>query len=150
MTSLRGLLVASLVLLAVAPAARGADAEVLEAVSRFGDAYRDADVEFLSGMLVDDYVHTNSSSPPIGRDGWLEWVASRRDLIEQGSLRIVEYENSDLMVVTRGEMAIVTGMNRTVSENDGVRKESVLRFTQVWVRSEGVWKRAAFQDCRSD
>jgi len=132
-------------LLAVTAAAED---DVLAAVERFGQAYRSADVDVLKEMLTADYVHTNSASAPIGRDAWLSWVASRRTAIEEGRLRVVDYVNSDLDVVRHGEMAIVTGRNRTVSEEDGERRVSTLRFTMVWVKAEAGWKRAAFQDCR--
>ena len=93
-------------------------------------------------------MHTNSSSTPIGRDAWLAWVSTRREAIEQGRLKVLEYENTDLDIVRHGEVAIVTGRNRTVADQDGTRRSTTLRFTMVWVKTDSGWKRAAFQDCR--
>jgi len=124
------------------------DREILEVVEKIGQAYRDANVEALERLVTDDYVHTNSTFAAIGRDAWLGWVVSRRQALEAGTLRVVEYENDDLKVVRRGETAIVTGLNRTIAEADGERTVSRVRFTMVFVRVDGVWKRAAFQDCR--
>jgi uncharacterized protein (TIGR02246 family) len=125
-----------------------ADDDLLAAVERFGDAYRDGEVEVLAGMLTEDYVHTNSSSTPIGREKWLAWVSTRRTALDEGRLRVLEYENTDIRVVRHGDAAVVTGRNRTVSEESGATKTSSLRFTMVWVKTESGWKRAAFQDCR--
>lgn len=135
-------------LLAVAWPLFASEGEVRQAVATFGKAYRAADVETLAGMLTDDYVHTNSSSAPIEREAWLGWVASRRAAIDAGTLSVVEYENADLEVVVHGDAAVVTGTNRTVSIENGERRESKLRFTMLWVKAGGEWKRAAFQDCR--
>ncbi len=125
-----------------------ASEDVLAAVAKLGDAYRDADVVTLSGMVTDDYIHTNSSSPPIDRDAWLGWVASRRAALDDGTLRVVEYEMTDLRVVRHGDAAIVTGLNRTVAEEKGKTRASKVRFTMLWVKTDAGWKRAAFQDCR--
>lgn len=125
-----------------------ADEDILDVVRQIGHAYRDADVETLDRLVTESYVHTNSSSPPIGKDAWLRWVESRRQALDEGRLRVLEYETDELQVVRHGDAAIVTGRNRAVAEEDGARKESAIRFTMVFVREGGAWKRAAFQDCR--
>ena len=121
---------------------------VLEAVQRLGTAYRDGDVETLESLITDQYVHTNSSSKPIDREAWLGWVANRAKAIDEGRLRVLEYDTSGVTVLRHGDTAIVTGLNRTVREHDGRREESAVRFTMVWVKTDEGWKRAAFQDCR--
>ena len=125
-----------------------ADDAVVEAVQRLGAAYRDADVATLESLITDNYAHTNSSSKPIDREAWLGWVASRGRAIEEGRLRVLEYDTSELAVVRHGDTAIVTGLNRIVRERDGRRAESAVRFTMVWIKTDQGWKRAAFQDCR--
>ncbi|MFW6085172.1 MAG: nuclear transport factor 2 family protein [Gemmatimonadota bacterium] len=121
--------------------------EVRAAVERFGQAYRDADVGTLRGMLSPDYVHVNGGSGSrIDRDQWLSWVASQKRLLDEGELRIESYEVTDTRIQLHGNTAVVTG---TVS-SEGVRSGEPfrvnVRFTNVWVDEDGTWRRAAFHD----
>jgi ketosteroid isomerase-like protein len=123
------------------------EADVLAAVERLGQAYRAADMQTLGGLLTDDYVHTNGGSGSrLNRDQWLSWVGSQRELLDSGELRIDTYEVSDTRVELYGNVAVVTGIVRS----SGVRNNEPfgvhVRFTNVWVKRDGVWRRAAFHD----
>jgi len=123
--------------------------ELRLAVSDFGRAFASADVSALQLLLTEDYTHVNGSSGNvITRDQWLGWVASRRAELDAGTLVIETYTVEDLRVQLYGETAVVSGIVRSRGLNGGTPFDSNIRFTNVWVLEEGVWRRAAFHDSR--
>lgn len=121
--------------------------DVRAAVRRFGEAYVEADVAILESLLTHDYLHVNGNSGNVlTREEWLDWIASRREEIENGSLVVTKYVVDDVRVEIYGTAAVVTG---TVDAS-GIRNEerfaSRVRFTNLWVRSNRIWRRAAFHD----
>jgi ketosteroid isomerase-like protein len=133
---------------AQADAGAGADAEreVREAVERFGRAFADADASALDPMLTKDYVHTNWDGAVLGKSGWLDYVRSRRAQLDSGTLRIDAHTTDDLKVRLYGDVAVVTGRNTTRGKRGGDAFETRIRFTHVWVKQDGSWRRAAFHD----
>jgi ketosteroid isomerase-like protein len=123
------------------------DERLMEAVRQFGRAYRAADVATLRSLLVPEYVHVNGASGSrMGRDEWLSWVASQRRLMDDGKLRIESYEISDVQTQHYGNTAIVTGTVRSEGIRNGEPFRVHVRVTNVWIDSEGHWRRAAFHD----
>lgn len=121
--------------------------EVRAAVERFGQAYRDADVDTLKALLTRDYVHVNGNSGSrIDREQWLAWVASQRDLLDEGELLVEAYQVYDVQVDLYGSTAIVTGSVRSNGIRSGEAFSVNVRFTNVWIKQDGVWRRAAFHD----
>ena len=123
------------------------EAAVRAAVDAFGEAFVAADTERLDAMLVGDYVHVNGGSGNlVDRASWLSWVASRKGELESGRLVVDTYAVEDVAVVIHGHTAIVTGIVRSTTTRDGESRTSNLRFTNVWLEQDGVWRRAAFHD----
>jgi ketosteroid isomerase-like protein len=123
------------------------ETEVRAAVSDFGQAYIEADVPILRSSLTDNYMHVNGSSGKVlGRDEWLKWVESRRTDLENGTLVISDYRIEDVKVVLYGETAVVTGSVFSSESRDGNPVTTQIRFTNVWILHEGIWRRAAFHD----
>jgi tetratricopeptide (TPR) repeat protein len=122
--------------------------KVRSAVSSFGRAYQAADVVALQALLTKDYVHVNGNSGSVlNRDEWLSWVKSRREELDSGDLIIGAYEIENLSVEFYGDAAMV----RSTVVSTGQRKKgkpfaSRIRVTNVWVESDGAWRRAAFYD----
>lgn len=148
------LLLSLLTLLALGGPVRADDREGVEEIetrfATFSDAFREADAATLGSLLAPGYVHTNGGSAPLDRERWLGYVASRREELASGELRLSRYENRDVRIVRHGDAAIVTGVNVSEGVRHGVPFSRRLRFTQVWVQREGVWLRAAFQDAEAD
>jgi ketosteroid isomerase-like protein len=116
-------------------------AEVRAAVAKFAEAFRDGDVKVLESMLTPDYRHTNGGTGSIlGRDEWLSYVRTR------GPVTFTRYENEDLKIDLRGEVAVVTGVNRSAGTRGGGGFDMALRFTQTWVQTADGWRRASFHD----
>ncbi len=126
--------------------AADAEREVREAVERFGRAFAEADAPALDILLTEDYVHTNWNGAVLGKSAWLDYVRSRRVELESGALRIDAHTTDDLKVRLHGGVAVVTGGNTTRGERAGQAFETRIRFTHVWVKENGSWRRAAFHD----
>ena len=132
--------------------AKGADKpnlqqEVKSAFSEFSRAFQAADVTILKTMLAEDYIHVNGGSGNvINQEQWLKWLASRRAEMDAGEFLFESYKVEDLQVQLFGETAIVIGITRA----NGIRKGSpftlALKFTNVWIKKNGKWRRAAFHD----
>lgn len=113
---------------------------------KFNDAFVAADTALLGSLLTADYVHTNGSSAPVGRQPWLSYVASRKTALENGTLQIIDYQTSDLEISWLENAAIVNAKVTVEQVQNGQRQKSIFRVTHVWKDEYGVWKRAAFHD----
>ncbi|MCG3154377.1 MAG: hypothetical protein DKINENOH_00971 [bacterium] len=120
--------------------------EVHDAFSRFADAYVKADTAVLTSLLADDYVHTNADGGVLDKTRWLAFAQTRHEDLQSGKARIDTYRNDDLRIRVYGNTAVVTGRNTTIGVRDGKAWKMNLRFTNVWVKREGRWQRAAFHD----
>ena len=120
---------------------------VRDAVSAFAVAYAAADVVALEAMLTEDYVHVNGrTGNVIGREAWLEWVASRRVAIDRGGVVITWYLVDEVNVVVQTDAAVVTGVVHSRGKKGGRPFASHIRFTNTWIAEGGVWRRASFHD----
>jgi len=124
------------------------ESEVLTRVDLFGRSFVTADVNALDALLSRDYIHTNTDGSVIEREAWLAWVAEQKPKLDEGTLSYERYENSELRVRVQGDVAWVTGRHDSSGRRDGAAFTTSLRFTQVWVREDGVWRRALFHDSR--
>jgi ketosteroid isomerase-like protein len=120
--------------------------EIENAVGRFSKAFVEADVSILNTLLSEDYIHTNSTGSALNKQQWLEYIKTRRADLEAGRLEIESYENKDLRIRVYGESAIVTGANVAKGKREGKPFVTQLRFTHLWIKQSGQWKRAAFHD----
>jgi len=121
--------------------------EVRSAVSDFGRAFVEADVAYLRSHLTEGYVHVNGGSGKVlNRSEWLDWLDTRRAGLASGELVISEYSIGDMVVKLYGETAVVTGVVESRGIHKGKPFTSRIRFTNVWLRLEGEWLRAAFHD----
>ncbi len=116
------------------------------AVQAFSDAYAAADVDRVSSLVADPYVHTNGSSAPIDRAAYMNWNQFRHDKFKSGTWRMDGYDVSDLDIIRFNAMAIVTATVSANGQRDGESWTSHVRTTSVWIDDGGMWKRAAFHD----
>ena len=117
------------------------------AVDAFSAAFVRADVAALDTLLADDYLHTNGGTGRVlDKARWLEYIRARRAELQGGQLRVSRHESSAVTIRWHGDAAVVA--SRVVSEGsrDGQPFATRLQVTQVWVRSGGQWRRAAFHD----
>jgi ketosteroid isomerase-like protein len=141
------LLVLLLLLLPLLPgtlsAAETADPrqEVLAADARRFAAMVQGDLAALENLLTEDLTYTHSSGKVETRTEILESLRS-------GRLRYLAAEPSESAVRLHGETAIVTGRADLRVSAQGGELTLPVRFTEVWVKSSGVWKLAAWQSTR--
>ena len=116
-------------------------AELERTIRRFGEAWACGDVAVLDELLSPTYTHIDAYGDFHDRTSWLAYAAGRAGRTTRIALR-------DLATRLIGEVAVVTGVNKIEAIGDpqaGARQDLVLRFTQVWVRRDGRWRREAFQ-----
>ncbi len=145
----RWILVLALVLTAAVAAsgrvaARDEDERaVLAAEQRRFEALLGGDVAVLRALMRDDCTYTHSTGVLQDRDAYLAPLAAR-------TTRYVEASGSELRVRVFGDTAIVNGratLNARVDGDPNLRTNS-LRYTNVWIRSSGVWQLAAWHSSR--
>ena len=122
--------------------------QVLLALEKFSQAYREADVETLADLLTGKYIHSNSGGPVIRKEGWLNWVASRKKSIDRQELIYSDYFNENLTIETYGDAAVVHGINISKGTENGNYFHKKIAFTHTWTRIDGQWKRASFHDSK--
>ena len=123
------------------------EAEVRAAVNAFGRAFVEADVPTLESFLSENYVHVNGGSGNVlNRDDWLKWMKSRRSEIEKGELVVDDYRIEDVRIALDGDTATVIGTVFSSVSRNGNSKTSKIRFSNIWLYREGVWRRAVFHD----
>jgi hypothetical protein len=143
-TSLFMAALAALALLGAAGSAQGAgdvQKEILDREARRIAAMVQADVKTLGEILRDDLTYIHSSGP-------LEGKAAILDEISTGKLRYESIEPSEVVVRPYGETAVATGRALLKVNALGRALAFSVRFTEVWVRTGGVWQLAAWQSTR--
>jgi ketosteroid isomerase-like protein len=115
--------------------------EILAQDSRRIEAMVAADVKTLGEILRDDLTYIHSS-------GQLETKAQVIDEIATGKLKYRAIVPSEHTVRVLGDAALVTGRAQIKATSGGKPLGFWVRFTEVWVRSEGIWRLAAWQSTR--
>ncbi|MEO1263760.1 MAG: nuclear transport factor 2 family protein [Bacteroidota bacterium] len=122
--------------------------EVLQALEKFSQAYREADTKTLADLLTEKYVHSNSGGAIIRKKSWLNWVASRKKLIDHKNLIYTDYFNEDVVVEIYGDAAVVHGINISEGTERGNPFYKKIAFTHTWIKENDQWKRASFHDSK--
>ena len=117
------------------------------ALNAFSAAFVRADEKALDTLLADDYVHTNGGTGSVlDKARWLEYIRTRRAEVASRRLRVDRYESTDVTIRWHGDAAVVSSQVESEGSRDGQPFATRLQVTQVWVRSGGQWRRAAFHD----
>ena len=114
--------------------------EILEMERETMAAIERKDREALGRVLADDFVYRNPAGEELGREAFLNNIASI-------PFEILSVRGENLKVGVFGETAVLTGVQvATVRTEDG--KEEVGRgaFTDVFVKREGRWLMALAYD----
>lgn len=121
-------------------------AELAQAIEKFNQAFMQADIKVLDTLLTEEYLHTNSGSKAFNKASWLNWIKGRQASVKAGTLKYDSYRTEDLEMVFYQDAAVVTGRN-IAQGKDADKPFSVdIRFTHLWVKQDGHWKRASFHD----
>ena len=109
--------------------------EVLRLEREMMDAIRDKNAKALEPILFDDFVY-RSPEGEVGRADFLKNITAIPG-------RILSVEGKDLRVRLFGETAVLTGVQLSVVRtDDGKELESLVAFTDVFVRRDRRWRLA--------
>jgi len=122
--------------------------ELKEAINVFNQAFAEADTSLLRYMLTDDYQHSNSYYEAIGKETWLEYVGQRKADLDSGEMELLDYGMDQEQIQLIGNTGILSGRISVKSRLATDTMSATYRITNVWVKEDGKWKRAAFHDGR--
>jgi ketosteroid isomerase-like protein len=109
--------------------------EILRLEREMMHAIRDKDAKALEPILFDDFVY-RSPEGEVGRADFLKNITAIPG-------RILSIEGKDLRVRLFGEMAVLTGVQLSVVRtDDGKELESIVAFTDIFVRRNRRWRLA--------
>jgi hypothetical protein len=126
--------------------AQESNAKQLDGLAReFGEAWLNADFAKLDHMLAHEYQHTDVTGKVFTREDWLsDAVDALRWLRPQDTNGKPSIGFEDMAVTFTGDSAVITGRQIIHSANT-VTKPMNIRFTQIWIKEDGTWKRRFFQ-----
>jgi uncharacterized protein (TIGR02246 family) len=100
-----------------------------------------ADVAALDRILAPDLTYTHSSSK-------LETKQEFIEAIKTGASKYKVIEPEDIRVRVYGSTAVLTGRCRFEVTSGGQELKPRVRFTDVYVKSDGAWRMVAWQSTR--
>ncbi|WP_425389495.1 nuclear transport factor 2 family protein [Ekhidna sp.] len=115
-------------------------------LEEFNQAYKAGDVEKLSSMIAENYVHTNSSWKSFDKETWLGYMNNRSTKINEGALIVESYEMDELSIEMHKDVAITTARISTVGVDNGEQFDKKFRVSNVWIYDGSRWLRAGFHD----
>ena len=122
--------------------------KLMTRVVEFNMAFEAGEIEKLQTMITNNYVHTNGNSKSIHKEDWLAYLKQRKKQLSSGRLTVKNYEMHDTEIEMHKQTAIVTAKVSFTTITPNEQKESEFRVTNLWVKEEGIWKRAGFHDTR--
>lgn len=126
--------------------AQETDLRTVDQLSRqFGQAWLLGDTQTLDHLLAREYTHTDVTGKVLHRAEWLADAANVQKWLRAPSgprSPSIDFLNVELKLV--GTVIVITGENVIRSANPD-NPSIKLRFTQVWVKEKGEWKRQFFQ-----
>ena len=117
-----------------------------EKLDEFNTAFKYCDIDKLTSLTTENYLHTNGSSRPINKAIWLDYLNNRKKEIESGELKISRYEMQDTQIEIYNNIGIITAKIIVESIQSGVNRLNEYRVTNIWIKEDGIWKRAGFHD----
>jgi ketosteroid isomerase-like protein len=125
-----------------------AESEVQQAIDKYYQAFYAGDVETVKRMTRDDYLQTDVYGNVQDKATWIaEYYIPLAERIKAGGLKLDAPKPSDLQMRRYGNVAVVIGRTTLKSSVvSGQAKPRDLRFTQVWVKSNGEWQRAVYHN----
>ncbi len=120
--------------------------EFIAVLDKFNESFKECDLETLNAMVADNYVHTNGNSKSIGKADWFNYLESRKKDLESGNLEVLEYKMDETAIEFYDNLAIVTAKISVENKKQDTVQNNEYRVTNIWVKENGIWKRAGFHD----
>ena len=108
-------------------------AKIIVMEKKWGDAYKQRDLDLLSSLLAEDFVITVEDGSTYSKVGYISHTADV-------SVRVALAELSDLKVRMLGNTAVITGAYHEKGISKGVPYEYRDRLTDVWVKVGSRWQ----------
>jgi ketosteroid isomerase-like protein len=119
--------------------------EIYRTIVLIANSWSKNNLDTLEKYLVKDYVHTDVSGQFLNRSKWLGDVKDRK---EKGAV-FSDVGFEDVQIEIHGQFAFVTGANTfsgAASTGKGNKTQlRKLRFTQILLKEDNIWKRMKFQ-----
>ncbi len=109
------------------------NAEFTALEEKMSDALIKGDVAAFAKTVVDDW-------KIVLGDGKTLTLAQVKEALSSGTLKIRSVKLSELEVRIYGDTAVVIGLNQTDGSWDGEDFNTRDRFTDVFIKKDGVWK----------
>lgn len=123
-----------------APAPSTAEAEVREAIRKYDEALRRADVSTLERFWAEEYIFINARGERVTRADRLANVRSRQTAFD--SLGHAPQEEE---IQVHGDVAVYTTLLSIRGRYSGQEHQGASRALVVWVRRDGRWQQVASQ-----
>jgi ketosteroid isomerase-like protein len=119
--------------------------EIYRTIVLISNSWSKNNLDTLEKYLDKDYVHTDVRGQFLNRSKWLGDVKDRK---EKG-IEFSDVSFEDVHIEVHGEYAFVTGANTfsgsAITGKDNKTQPKKLRFTQILVKEDNIWKRKMFQ-----
>ena len=119
----------------------GTEQTLIDLDARRMKAMTDGDVATLKAILADDLSYFHSSAR----------VDTKKSLIEgmvSGATSFDSIEPADVEARVYGSSGVVTGTARFRVSTQGRKLDFGVRFTDVWVQTDGDWRMVAWQSTK--
>ena len=120
------------------PALAGPVEEIHAVEDRRYDAMIRGDADALANTLAEEFVYHQPNGKTNDKPGYIKQMQS-------GAVKIFSAERYDVKVNLYGDVATAMGSTRLDVEIAGERRNSDLRYLNVWVKRDGRWQLAARQ-----
>ena len=114
-------------------------AEVANADWQYNRALERADLGALRDLLADTYVFTDPTGRVSGKDDVIKGFAA-------GRIHIKRQTTQNVRIDVFGAASVETGVLTSDAIRDGRNSGGTFRFTRFWVKQNGRWRTAAFQE----
>lgn len=108
-------------------------AKIMVMEKKWGDAYKQRDLNLLSSLLAEDFVITVENGSTYSKVGYISHTADV-------SVSVALAELSDLKARILGNTAVITGAYHEKGISKGIRYEYRDRLTDVWVKVGSKWQ----------
>ena len=129
---------ACLVATAAVAAPSSDEQALMDLENKISDAYLHGDVKTVEASLDERYTLTNSRALVSHRDDDLGELRA-------GDPKYTEFRTHEMQARTYGDAGIVIGVVSLKGTSGGKAFDADMRFTDTFVRSNGVWKMVAAQ-----
>jgi ketosteroid isomerase-like protein len=113
-----------------------AEQEIRDRLDEWIKAIMQQDKAALNRLAADEHIYT-------GFDGSTFTKAANIESLTNPMFHIGTIETEDVKVQTHGDAAVITGRANLKMTAESGSSESATRFTQTWIRRNGVWQLAA-------